>query len=134
MPIKLCFTLIAILSIADAFAPSVRQRHMSHLFMASRRPIIAGNWKLNTDVTSAIKLASDIASSTASVNDVEMVLIPPFPFIRDVVQCAGPKVSVGAQSCWYEDKGAFTGAVSTSMLKSIGCKYVLVGHSERRQV
>jgi triosephosphate isomerase len=62
------------------------------------------------------------------------VVFPPFPFIRDVYLESETKVSVGAQACYVEDKGAYTGAISPLMLKSIGCKYVLVGHSERRKV
>jgi len=106
------------------------------LRMGLRKPIIAGNWKLNTDLSSAMQLAGDIKAWAEGVDTdkVEMVVIPPFPFIRDVRTSVGDKVSVGAQTCFYEDKGAFTGAVSPSMLRSIGCKYVLIGHSERRKV
>lgn len=62
-----------------------------------------------------------------------MVLFPPFPFISKVKDIVGKQgISVGAQQVYYEDKGAFTGSVAASMVKSVGCEYVLCGHSERR--
>jgi len=67
----------------------------------------------------------------------EIALIPPFPFLRDVgkvIEKSPQAVKLGAQNCFYETKGAFTGAVSASMLKSVGCHYSLVGHSERRKI
>lgn len=65
----------------------------------------------------------------------EVVLFPPFPFISKVKDVVGAKgVSVGAQQVYYEDKGAFTGSVAATMVKSVGCEYVLCGHSERRSL
>eukprot|EP01038_Epipyxis_sp_PR26KG_P009774 gene9774-13149_t len=116
-----------------------------------RTPLIAGNWKMNTDKNSATSLAKEISELTKDAKDVEIAVIPPFTFISDVKQTLSPKsknifkrilskvfsrsrslVKVGAQNCYYESKGAFTGAISASMLSSLGCDYVLVGHSERR--
>lgn len=90
--------------------------------MATRKPIIAGNWKLNTDIVSAVRLAEDIRSWADKVDSskVDIVVIPPYPFIRDVDASVGDIVEVGAQTVFYEDKGAFTAAVSVGMLKSIG--------------
>jgi triosephosphate isomerase len=76
-------------------------------------------------------------SETCAVDDhegcTEVVLFPPFPFISKVKDIVGKQgISVGAQQVYYEDKGAFTGSVAASMVKSVGCEYVLCGHSERR--
>jgi len=112
---------------------------------ASRQPIMAGNWKLNpSTVNEAIGLASGFTTllddSVCSLDEeesscTEVVCFPPFPFISDVSAVLGEfGVSIGAQSVFFQDKGAFTGAVSASMLKSVGCSYVLCGHSERRSV
>lgn len=115
---------------------ALQGKALLQLRMAARKPIIAGNWKLNTDLPSAVQLAQDIRSwaDVVDTGKVEIVVIPPFPFLRDVSYNVGGKVSIGAQTCFHEDNGAFTGAVSPSILRSIGCKYVLVGHSERRKV
>jgi hypothetical protein len=101
------------------------RHHSSHQhvsMMADRKPIIAGNWKLNTDLQSATKLAQDIGVATKKVSGVEIVVFPPFPFIRDVKANAGDHIEVGAQHCLYTDSGAFTSGVSVDMIKSIGCK------------
>eukprot|EP01041_Mallomonas_annulata_P005658 gene5658-11415_t len=115
------------------------QFRSSQLQMASRLPFIAGNWKMNTDLTSAIALANEVAEMTKDIdpNKLELGLVPPFPFIYEVfktVQSTPQKLKIGAQSVYFEKKGAFTGAVSSTMLKSVGCSYVLVGHSERRKI
>jgi len=90
---------------------------------------------MNTDLKSAILLANDIVHLTkvTDTKKVEIAIFVPYPFIRDVKRVVeGSPIKVGAQSTYYESKGAYTGAVSASMLSSIGCDYVLVGHSERR--
>jgi len=102
-------------------------------------PCIAGNWKMNTDLKSAAELVKDILELTKDVdpNQTEILLVPPFPFLHEVykqVQESPQSIKVGAQSVYFEKKGAFTGAVSSNMLKSVGCSYVLVGHSERRKI
>ena len=92
---------------------------------------------MNTDLTSDVDLAREVAELTKDLNaaNVEIAIIPPFPFIYEVYKAvASSIVKVGAQSVYFEKKGAFTGAVSSSMLKSVGCSYVLVGHSERRKI
>jgi triosephosphate isomerase (TIM) len=107
---------------------------------------MAGNWKMNpTTEEAALALAAAVAKGlgeeTCAINDddldedtcTEVVIFPPFPFIskvRDAVAAA--KLTVGAQNFFFEDSGAFTGSVSASMIKSVGCEYVLCGHSERR--
>jgi len=107
------------------------------VMMSKRLPIIAGNWKMNTDLQSAVALASEVAELTKGVDPKksEIAVIPPFPFLRDVKMCIeGSSIKLGAQNCFYEMKGAYTGAVSAPMLKSVGCDYALVGHSERRKI
>jgi len=100
-----------------------------------RKPIIAGNWKMNTDKEGAIALAKEVRRLTEQVRDADIVLIPPAVFLDGVDQSIQEsRVELGAQSCEYREKGAFTGEVSVSMLKSVGCKYVLCGHSERRTI
>ncbi len=103
--------------------------------MGSRKPIIAGNWKMNTLRNDAIELAREVRRLTEQVRDTDVVLIPPFVFLSDVEKTLKEsRVGLGAQSCEYRESGAFTGEVSTKMLKSVGCSYVLCGHSERRKI
>eukprot|EP01036_Dinobryon_divergens_P023735 gene23735-32118_t len=90
------------------------------------------------DLKSATKLAFDVAKLTKSVDrkKVEIAVIPPFPYLRDVLKILENEehVKLGAQTSFFEAKGAFTGAVAASMLASCGVNYVLVGHSERRSL
>jgi len=103
--------------------------------MSGRVPFIAGNWKMNPEtVEQALELAKSVAS-LKSTNQAQVALFVPHPFIaavRPILEGAG--IDVGAQSCFAEQRGAYTGATSTSMIKSVGGKHVLVGHSERRSV
>ena len=100
-----------------------------------RKPIIAGNWKMNTDREGAIDLAREVKRLNEQVRDVDVVLIPPFVFL-DPVQgvLEDSSIALGAQQSEYREKGAFTGEISVSMLRSVGCEYVLCGHSERRSL
>ena len=99
-----------------------------------RRYILAGNWKMYTDLDSAGTLARLLVEAVGDIKDRDIVLIPPYPFIESVAKIVkGSAIDVGAQECRAEDIGAFTGDVSASMIKSVGAKYCLVGHSERRQ-
>lgn len=98
-----------------------------------RRWLIGGNWKMNTTRSSAIELASAIRAGFRPRSDVTVVLFPPFPYldaVRDVL--TGSAIALGAQNVYFERKGAFTGEVSAMMLVDLGCRYSLVGHSERR--
>ena len=110
---------------------------------ANRQPIMAGNWKMNPETEDdanslATTLSTLLGEETCPMDEdndycTEVVIFPPHPFIsgvRNIVEDVG--ITVGAQSVFFEDKGAYTGAVSISMVKSIGCEYVLCGHSERR--
>ncbi|NUN14405.1 MAG: triose-phosphate isomerase [Myxococcales bacterium] len=100
-----------------------------------RKPLIAGNWKMYTTLMDAVELASEIRRLTEQLRDVEIAVFPPFPFLVPVAaKLAGSRIGLGAQDCYVADKGAFTGAVSAPMLRSVGCRYILCGHSERRSV
>ncbi len=100
-----------------------------------RRPIIAGNWKMYMLTAEAKALAAGIISDlTNNRPDVEVVLCPPLTATGTVlITCAGTSVGVGGQNLHWEKQGAFTGEVSAAMLKDMGCQYVIIGHSERRQ-
>ena len=101
--------------------------------MASPTNIVAGNWKMNTDVASGILLASAVAAGASILSGVQVVVAPPFVSlgaVRDAV--AGSGVAVAAQNMHADDSGAFTGEVAPPMLVGL-CDYVIIGHSERRQ-
>ena len=102
-----------------------------------RKPFVAGNWKMNTDAQSGVELAEGIASGSLGVagESVTVAVCPPFVYLQSVVNAVGNSgVAVGAQDIYFEDNGAFTGEISTAMLKDVGCVYALCGHSERRHV
>ena len=100
-----------------------------------KKYLIAGNWKMNTNVSEAEKLTDNILSGVREFSDdAEILLCPPFTNLIAVKKCISDKsVYLGAQNCHWIEKGAFTGEVSCDMLKSVGCDYVIIGHSERRQ-
>lgn len=99
-----------------------------------RRPIIAGNWKMHKTVERSINLTGELVELLSDVKNVEIVVCPPFTALDAVLDiAAGTKIDVGAQNMHWEMEGAFTGEVSPLMLKQMGCKYVIIGHSERRE-
>ena len=101
--------------------------------MASHINIVAGNWKMNTDVASGVVLASAVAAGASALPGVRIIVAPPFvslAAVRDAV--AGSGVAVAAQNMHADDSGAFTGEVAAPMLAGL-CNYVIIGHSERRQ-
>jgi triosephosphate isomerase len=98
-----------------------------------RMPMIAGNWKMNTTLQDAVKLIKAMLPGLDKIVGVERVVCPPFislAIVRDLLK--GSSVSLGAQNVFYEEKGAYTGEISPLMLANL-CKYVITGHSERRQ-
>lgn len=102
-----------------------------------RKPFVAGNWKMNTDSHSSVVLAKGIADGSveSAGQNVDVAVCPPFVYLQGVAGAVNSSsVAVGAQDIYYEEKGAFTGEISASMLKDIGCTYALCGHSERRHV
>jgi len=106
--------------------------------MATRRPFFCGNWKLNGSIAESLALATNVRNGVATLRAADVVVAPSFTALHAVAKrleggSSGP-VAVAAQNCHFEDKGAFTGEVSASQLADVGCKYVILGHSERRQL
>lgn len=103
--------------------------------MQMRRLLIAGNWKMNKLQAEARQFVSEYLPLVAGVKRVDMVLCPPYTCLG-VLQpaLAGSRVMLGAQNLFWEGQGAFTGEISPAMLSDAGCRYVIVGHSERRHI
>lgn len=98
-----------------------------------RRSIIAGNWKMNNTIEEAVSLVKELKDKVATAK-CDVVICPTFLSLPAVVkECEGTNIMVGAQNMHFEDKGAYTGEVSPKMLKELGVKFVIIGHSERRQ-
>jgi triosephosphate isomerase len=99
-----------------------------------RKPIVAGNWKMNKTVAEAVDLAAAIKRELGDCKEVDIVLCPPFTAIQAVSETiTGSHVDLGAQNMHWEKSGAFTGEISAAMLRELYCHYVILGHSERRQ-
>jgi triosephosphate isomerase len=100
-----------------------------------RKPLIAANWKMYKTVSEAVSFISSIQEESGPLNDREVVIAPPFTALQAVREKLNSNgYGLAAQNCWWQEKGAFTGEVSPVMLKDLGCDYVIVGHSERRQI
>lgn len=98
-----------------------------------RKPLVAGNWKMNGSRTGVTELLHEINRGSAGIDGVEILVCPPYPFIPSAeTLLQGSNVVWGAQNVSAEPAGAFTGEVAASMLLDFGCRYVIVGHSERR--
>jgi len=100
-----------------------------------RQPFVAGNWKLNGSKASCRSLIQGIVEGMSAVKNAEVAVCPPYLYIpqaADLLQ--GSKVSLGAQNACDQELGAFTGEVSSTMLQEFGCRYVILGHSERRSI
>ncbi|MCD6169033.1 MAG: triose-phosphate isomerase [Candidatus Latescibacteria bacterium] len=98
-----------------------------------RRPIVAGNWKMNKTSAEAVKLAEELKPLLADVKGVDIVLCPPFTSLEATYKTIrGTNLLLGAQDMFWEESGAYTGEISARMLLTSGCKYVILGHSERR--
>ena len=98
-----------------------------------RTPIIVGNWKLNKTVREAVALVTSLQLLVPDVTNVEVVVAPVFTGLSAVAETlSGGDLRLAAQDVFWEDSGAFTGEVSPTMLKDVGCDYVIIGHSERR--
>ena len=99
-----------------------------------RRPMIAGNWKMYKDVNEAVELANGIKRAVFDTENVDIVVCPPFTDLGEVGEMlTETNMGLGAQNCYWEAEGAYTGEIAPGMLKSVGCKYVIIGHSERRK-
>jgi len=100
-----------------------------------RLPFIAGNWKMNKTVGEALDLVRRLKAALSGVKGVEVAVAPPFTALFAVrKELEGSPILLAAQNLYWEEKGAFTGEVSPSMIKEVGCSYVIIGHSERRQL
>ena len=101
-----------------------------------RKIIIAGNWKMNNDLTQTEKLIVDLKNLLQNEKpNCDVVVCPPYTSLSEASKLLkGSQIKLGAQNMHFEENGAFTGEVSASMLKSVGCEYVILGHSERRHI
>jgi len=97
--------------------------------MASRKPIVAGNWKMNGSVELITTMAETLKS--ASNNNIDVLIFPPFPLLSKALEAG---ITAGSQTVSHENAGAFTGEVDAKLVSELGCKYTLVGHSERRSI
>jgi len=99
------------------------------------QPIIAGNWKMNNDPAASRALVQSLLELVSDVKDREIIVIPPFtslPHVSEIIR--NSRVKLGAQNMHWERSGAYTGEISGLFLKSLGCEYVVIGHSERRHI
>jgi len=95
--------------------------------------LVAGNWKMNGSIAANEALVDGVVAGVPASDSVELLVCPPFPYLAAVAgQVAGSAVTLGAQNVSQHESGAFTGETAASMLREMGCKYVIVGHSERR--
>ena len=100
-----------------------------------KRPVFAGNWKLFGSLAESVALATEVQAGVKGVSDADVIVAPSFLAISTVVQkLSGGNVAVAGQDCHWETKGAFTGEVAAPQLVDVGCRYVILGHSERRQL
>jgi len=100
-----------------------------------RRPLLAGNWKMFKTTSEAEAFAKDLSARVNDVTERDMLICPPYVYIPALCNIFGDSpVKTGAQNVYWEPKGAFTGEISALMLKDIACEYVIIGHSERRQL
>jgi len=103
---------------------------------AMRKLVIAGNWKMYKTITEAIELANGLKRELFELDNqkIEVVICPVFTALAEVAEVlSDSSLKLGAQDCYWQDEGAFTGEISPKMLKDVGCTYVIIGHSERRQ-
>jgi triosephosphate isomerase len=100
-----------------------------------RKPIIAGNWKMHKTLSEATSFAEEVKNSVPSSDRVESIICAPALFLNSLVEATkGTEVAIGAQTMHFEEQGAFTGEISPKALADIGVKYVIIGHSERREM
>lgn len=110
------------------------QLHDEREVTSLRTPILAGNWKMYKTIKEATALAEGLKTKVGSVTDRQIIICPTYVSLLSVSEVIkGSALKLGAQNMYWEDKGAFTGEISPPMLKDVGCSYVIIGHSERRQ-
>lgn len=102
--------------------------------MTARRPLIAGNWKMYKTGKEAVDFVNTLKNAVTAVSDVDIMIAPPFTAITQLADITNnTNIALGAQNIYWEQEGAYTGEISAPMLKSAGCQYAIIGHSERRQ-
>jgi len=101
-----------------------------------RKTVIAGNWKMNNDLAQSEKLIVELKNLLQNEKiNCDVIVCPPFTSLSEAAKLLnGSRIKLGAQNMHFEENGAFTGEVSAAMLKSVGCEYVIIGHSERRHI
>ena len=105
--------------------------------MSDRKPCVGGNWKMNTNRNAASELTRGVVDGLLATDGVEVAIFPPFPYlllVRSILRDRSSSIKLGAQDCYFQPDGAFTGEISIAMLKDCGVQVVLCGHSERRHV
>ena len=103
--------------------------------MSTRTKFVAGNWKMNGSRSMTAELIGGLAKALGGTPPCDVAVCPPFPYLADAAEAlAGTGIDLGAQNLCSEDSGAFTGETSGEMIKDLCCKYVIVGHSERRSL
>jgi len=109
-------------------------RDIKETTVSTRKPLLAGNWKMYKNAAEAKDLVKGLKEKLAGVSDREVLVCPPFVYLAEVSrEIKGSNINLGAQNMHWESKGAFTGEIAPAMLKDFECKYVIIGHSERRQ-
>ena len=99
-----------------------------------RKPIFGGNWKMHKTMQQAVRTVGELKKEIQNLDEVEVVVFPPFTALSSVkAVIEGSSIALGAQNMHEKEEGAYTGEISSSMLLDIGCEYVILGHSERRQ-
>ncbi len=102
--------------------------------MNTRKKIVAGNWKMNNSIDQSVSLVKDVVDRVGDVHAVDIIVAPVFTALKSVSDNVGESfVQIAGQDFYWEESGAFTGEISPLMLKDAGCKWVIIGHSERRQ-
>lgn len=101
-----------------------------------RKVLIVGNWKMNKTASEASVFVRELAKNLPAASSIELVIAPPFTALEAVRAALGPSspIQLGAQNLFWEDHGAYTGEISAPMLRDLGCRYVILGHSERRSL
>jgi triosephosphate isomerase len=108
-------------------------KFISH-YRLMKKPLIAGNWKMNKTLEEAVTFVSELRNRLKDVTDRDILLVPPYIALQSISEIIkGTNLLLGAQNLFWENEGAYTGEISPGMIKSVGCSHIIIGHSERRQ-